>query len=95
MRDVEFIESLCDRFLAACEAAGGSKRDFAEAVGLTSQQLTNISRYRNPPPHKAIAEAARLYGLTTDFFYTGNLGGMRDQTMAVRLREILAKRPAD
>lgn len=80
--------------MAACEATERPKREFAEAVGLTPQQLTNISRYRNPPPHKAIAEAARIYGLTTDFFYTGTVGGMRDQTMAIKLREILSRRQA-
>lgn len=93
MRDVEFIEGLCDRFMAACEASGKSKQDFAESVGLRPPQLTNISRYRNPPAHRAILEAARVYGLTTDFFYTGNLGGMRDQSMADKLRAILAARP--
>lgn len=92
MRDVVFVEGLCDRFMAACEASGQLKQDFALAVGLTPQQLTNISRYRNPPSHRAIAEAARIYGLTTDFFYTGNLGGMRDQAMAGKLRAILARR---
>lgn len=94
VRDVEFIEGMCDRFLAACEATGLSKQGFAKSVGLTGPQLTNIKTYRNPPPHKAIAEAARIYGLTTDFFYTGNLGGMRDQNMADKLREITASRPA-
>lgn len=92
MRDVEFIEAMCDRFMAACEASGQLKQEFAHAVGLTAQQLTNISRYRNPPPHRAIFEAARVYGLTTDFFYTGNLGGMRDQTIAGRLRAVLTRR---
>ena len=94
MRDVEFIEAVCNRFMAACEASGLPKQDFARAVGITAQQLTNISRYRNPPSHKAIAEAARVYGLTTDFFLTGNLGGMRDQSMASRLRVILTRRSA-
>ncbi len=77
--------------MAACEATGRPKKEFAETVGLTPSQLTNISRYRNPPPHKAIAMAAQTYGLTTDFFYTGNLGGMRDQAIAQRLREILTR----
>lgn len=94
VRDVEFIEAMCDRFMAACEASGQPKKDFAAAVGLTAPQLTNISRYRNPPPHRAISEAARVYGLTTDFFYTGNLGGMRDRSIAARLRQILAARSA-
>lgn len=92
MRDVEFIEEMCDRFMVAWEASGLSKQAFAESVGLTGSQLTNISRYRNPPPHKTLAEAARIYGLTTDFFYTGTLGGMRDQKMADRLRDVLAAR---
>lgn len=92
MRDVEFVEGLCDRFMAAWEASGLSKQEFARSVGLTGPKLTNIGNYRNPPPHKAIAEAARVYGLTTDFFYTGTLGGMRDQKMADRLRELLANR---
>jgi ribosome-binding protein aMBF1 (putative translation factor) len=92
VRDVEFIELMCDRFMAACEASGLSKQDFARTVGLTAQQLSNISVYRNPPSHKALAEAARAFGLTTDFFYSGNLGGMRDQTMADKLREILTSR---
>jgi hypothetical protein len=91
MRDVEFIEAMCDRFLAAQEATGLPKKEFAESVGLTASQLTNIRNYRNPPPHKAIALAAQTYGLTTDFFYSGNLGGMRDQSMAKRLREILGR----
>ena len=95
MRDVELIEGMCDRFMAACEATELPKRAFAESVGLTGPQLTNISRYRNPPPHRALLQAAQVYGLTTDFFYTGNLGGMRDQNMAAKLRAILAaRRPA-
>lgn len=85
---------MCDRFMAACEASGKSKQDFALSVGLKPPQLTNIKTYRNPPPHKAIWEAAREYGLTTDFFYTGNLGGMRDQSMAEKLRVILARQRA-
>src|ERR1700677_1168625 len=72
MRDVEFIEAICQRFMAACEATGLKKKDFAASVGITGPQLTNIRNYRNPPPLKAITEAARVYGLTTDFFYTGN-----------------------
>lgn len=94
MRDTELREALCDRFMAVAEASGKQKQDFATSVGLTGPQLTNISRYRNPPPHKAIAAAAQAYGVTTDFFYTGNLGGMRDQDMADKLRKILESRPA-
>ncbi len=94
MREVEFVESVCDRFMAACEATGKSKGEFAASVGLTAQQLSNIARYRNPPSHKVIADAALIYGLTTDFFLTGTLGGMRDETMAERLRQIMARRTA-
>jgi len=93
MRDVEFIEGLCDRFMVACQASGLGKAEFAASVGLTGPQLTNISRYRNPPPHKAIANAARIYGLTTDYFYLGAIGGMRDQSIADRIRK-LAVQPA-
>lgn len=94
MRDVELQEALCDRFMAVAEASGKSKQDFAASVGLTPPQLTNIRRYRNPPPHRAIAAVQQEYGVTTDFFYTGNLGGMRDQNMADRLREVLARQRA-
>jgi len=90
MTDEEFLEGLCDRFMAAWKASELKKQDFARAVGLKGPQLSNIKRHRNFPPHKAIAEAVRVFGLTTDFFYTGNLGGMRDQNMADKLRTILA-----
>ena len=91
MRDVDLIEGLCDRFMLAQEASGRSKAEFAESVGLTGPKLTNIKRYRNPPSHHAIAAAAQIYGLTTDFFYTGNLGGMRDQCMADKLRKLMER----
>lgn len=73
MRDDGFIEALCDRFMVACEASGQLKQEFARSVGLTAQQISNISRYRNPPSHQAIAAAARVCGLTVDWFYTGDL----------------------
>jgi transcriptional regulator with XRE-family HTH domain len=95
MRDVEFIESVCDRFMLVWEASGMSKQDFAASVGLTGPQLANIKTYRNPPPLKAMAEAARVYGLTTDFFLSGNLGGMRDQNMATTLRQALNSKRRD
>jgi hypothetical protein len=94
MRDVELVEGLCDRLMVAWEASGLSKAEFAESIGLTGPKLSNIARYRNAPPHTAIAAAARTYGLTTDFFYTGNLGGMRDQNMADRIRRIIKARSA-
>jgi transcriptional regulator with XRE-family HTH domain len=94
VRDVELIEAMCNRFLAVCEATGQLKQDFAQSVGVSPQSLTNISNYRNPPSHFAIEAVSRLYGVTADFFYTGNLGGMRDETMATKLRKILARRPS-
>lgn len=95
MREIDLKEALCDRFMAVCEASGRPKQDFAASVGLSGPQLTNISRYRNPPPHRAIEAMQRVYGITTDFLYTGNLGGMRDQSMAEKIRQVLeAKRAA-
>ncbi len=85
LRDVEFKEALCDRFVLAQEASGLGKKAFAESVGLTAQQLSNIARYRNPPPPKAVNEACRVYGYTTDFFYRNEWGGMRDPTLPGRL----------
>lgn len=90
--DAAIREALCDNFMAVCEASGKTKQEFAASVGLSGPQLTNISRYRNPPPHRAIEAVQRVYGITTDFLYTGNLGGMRDQAIADRIRSILADR---
>jgi len=53
------LEQICDRFLLAQEATGLTKGAFARRVGLTPSQLTNISKYRNAPPHEAIEKAAR------------------------------------
>lgn len=81
-----FREAICSRFLLAQEATGLSKVEFAARVGLTSQQISNIRRFRNPPPHEAIAAAVREFGFTADWFYVGSRVGFRDGALAERLR---------
>lgn len=88
--DVAFLESLCDRFVMAQCATGLSKSRFAARVGLTPQQFTNISTYRNPPSHEAIRNAIREFGFTADWFYLGIRVGFRAPDLADRLREIEA-----
>ena len=87
----ELQELLCNRFLVAQEATGLSRKDFAAAVGLKPPQLTNISRYRNPPSHLAIHKAIQEFGFTADWFYGGSRAGFRDVTLATRLREAQVK----
>ena len=82
----ELIERICDRFLLAQEATGLSKKAFAEAVGLTAPQLSNIKNYRNPPPHFAIHKATQEFGFTADWFYNGSRAGFRDAGLAEKLR---------
>ncbi len=91
MRDIEFKELLCNRFILAQEATGLSKKDFAKRVGLTSQQLSNIKVYRNPPSALAIAKAVTEFGFTTDFFYMGTRAGMRDPLLSEKLNDAQAK----
>jgi hypothetical protein len=86
MRSVELIEFMCGQLLRLQEASGRRKGEFAESVGLTPQQLTNISNYRNPPAPTVIAEAWRVYGVPADFFYFGALAGIADRDLAERLR---------
>ncbi len=86
MRDIELIELICNRFVLAQEATGLRKGEFAKAVGLTPQQFTNISRYRNPPSPKAITLACEQFGFTTDFFYRGERPGFRDPALPMKLR---------
>jgi transcriptional regulator with XRE-family HTH domain len=82
------LEQICDRFLLAQEATGLTKGAFARRVGLTPSQLTNISKYRNAPPHEAIEKAAREFGITTDYLYFGTRSGFRDPKLADRLRDL-------
>ncbi len=86
--DVAIVEGLCDRFMLAQEATGLKKTAFARRVGLTSQQMSNIGSYRNPPPHEAIYRAVREFGFTADWFYVGTRGGFRDPGLGERLRII-------
>lgn len=90
--DLVFLETLCDRFVLAQEASGLPKGKFARRVGLTSSQLTNISRYRNPPSHTAIRNACREFGYTPAWFYDGVTFGLRDPGIAERLRDLLSSR---
>jgi transcriptional regulator with XRE-family HTH domain len=85
--DTEIREGLCNRFTLAQGATGLSKAEFAKRVGLTPSQLSNISRYRNPPSHEAIHRAIREFGFTSDWFYVGNKSGFRDPSLVQRLRE--------
>jgi transcriptional regulator with XRE-family HTH domain len=86
--ETAFQEALCDRFVLAWEATGLLKKDFAARVGITSQQFTNISRYRNPPSHDVIRRAVNEWGFTTDWFYFGSRIGFREPKLAERLREL-------
>jgi hypothetical protein len=87
----QLIEDLCDRFMLAQEATELPKGKFAERVGLTSQQMSNIKKYRNPPPHGAILKAIKEFGFTADWFYVGAKVGFRDGALADRLRDAEAK----
>jgi transcriptional regulator with XRE-family HTH domain len=89
--DTVFIEKLCDRFLLAQEATGLSQAAFASRVGLTSPQMTNIKKHRNPPSHEAIRNACREFGFPSDLFYEGVTYGVRDPAMAERLRARLPR----
>lgn len=84
-------EALCDRLRLLQEASELPKGKFAKRVGLTSSQLTNIARYRNPPSHDVIAKAAEEFGLTSEWFYSGSTVGFRDQGLADRLRELKSR----
>lgn len=88
----EFREAICNRFLLAQEATGLSKVDFAARVGLTSQQMSNIKKFRNPPSHEAISAAVREFGFTADWFYVGSRVGFRDVDLAERLRTLESRR---
>lgn len=87
-------EALCDRLILLRDASGLPKGKFADRVGLTPSQLTNISNYRNAPAHEVIAKAAHEFGLTIEWFYTGSTVGFRDPKLAERLRELAARASA-
>lgn len=89
--DTTFREGMCDRFLLAQEATGLGKKAFAEKVGLTPPQMTNIRRYRNAPSHEVIHRAIREFGFTADWFYEANKVGFRDPGLADRLRAAEAR----
>lgn len=84
-------EALCDRLMLLQEASNLAKGVFASRVGLSGPQLTNISKYRNPPSHDVIAKAAEEFGLTTEWFYSGSTVGFRDPKLADRLRELKSR----
>ena len=71
------------------KASGIRKNKFALSVGLSGSQLTNISRFRNPPAHTAISKASRIYGVPVDFFYTESLAGVRDERLLDSLRTLI------
>lgn len=52
--DTVIVEKLCERFRLAADACTKTKREFANRVGLSSSQLSNLGNNRNPPPHTAI-----------------------------------------
>ena len=87
--DTVFIEKLCDHFVLAQEATGLSQAAFAQRVGLTSPQMTNIKKHRNPPSHEAIRNACREFGFPPALFYEGVAFGTRDPLIAERLRVLL------
>ena len=87
--DTVFIEKLCDHFVLAQEATGLSQAAFAQRVGLTSPQMTNIKKHRNPPSREAIRNACREFGFPPALFYEGVAFGTRDPLIAERLRVLL------
>jgi transcriptional regulator with XRE-family HTH domain len=89
--DTVFIEQLCDRFILAQEATGLTQAAFAQRVGLTSPQMTNIKKYRNPPSHEAIRNACREFGFPANWFYEGTKFGMLDPAIASRLKDLRAR----
>lgn len=84
--NIEFLEKMCRRFMQAQEVTGLSKKDFGERVGLSSQQMSNIASYRNPPSHDTIRRVVTEFGFATDWFYFGSRVGFRDPVLAERLR---------
>jgi hypothetical protein len=91
LRDKILRDKLCGRFRLAQEATGLRKGVFAQRVGLSPAQLSNIFRCSNSPPRFAIAAAVREFGFTTNFFYFGDRAGMRDPDMPAKLRSAAAK----
>src|SRR5579862_2222005 len=91
MKETEFKELICNRFMLAVEATGLSKKEFGARVGLTPSQMTNIKTYRNPPSRSAIARAVAEFGFTTDYFYMGVRAGMRDPVLTDKIRAAKAK----
>jgi transcriptional regulator with XRE-family HTH domain len=79
-------EMLCDRLMLLQEATGLNRKQFAERVGLTKQQLSNIAIYRNPPSHAVIHKALLEFGVPPDYFYTGVKVGIRDENLVRLLR---------
>lgn len=91
MNNLEAKKMLCNRFVLAQKATGLNKKAFAECVGLTPSQFTNIARYRNPPSREAVARACAEFGFTTDFFYLGQRAGMHDPEMSEKIRKAQTK----
>jgi hypothetical protein len=84
--DPDFLEQLCNRFILAQEATGLSRVAFGKRVGLSGSQMTNISRYCNPPSHEALRNACREFGFTANWFYEGSPAGLLDAIIAERKR---------
>lgn len=89
--DTVIVEKLCERFRLAADACTKTKREFANRVGLSSSQLSNLGNNRNPPPHTAIYKAWVEFGIPADYFYHGTKVGFRDPTVAKRLSELEAQ----
>lgn len=89
----ELQEALCDRIVLLQEASGLPKGKFAERIGLTPPQFTNIKTYRNPPSHDVISAVSREFGVPTEWLYFGSMVGFRDPLLADRLRQ-LGPRPS-
>jgi transcriptional regulator with XRE-family HTH domain len=83
--DTVIVEKLCERFRLAADACTKTKREFAERVGLSSSQFSNLGNNRNPPPHTAIYKAWVEFGIPADYFYHGVKAGIRDPAIAKRL----------
>lgn len=70
------MEMVARRLIAAREALGLTKAEFADIIGIDRSSYTKIEKGLKPllPPTARVI--FQLYGLDMNYFYLGQLGGL-------------------
>ncbi len=76
LRDPEWRRSVGERLVRARVVLGKSQAALARGLGITPQRLANYEKGVRPFDIELATELANKYGITLDYIYRGQVGGL-------------------